>query len=396
MSFNFDCAPERRNTFSYKWDARAQEFPENPDVIPVWVADMDFACPDAIVEAIQKRAANPVYGYGTLPLNTSELVTDWQRKRNGWSVDPSWVVYSNGVVPAINMAVAAFTQRDEGVLIQTPVYYPFMDAIRNNRRRLVENRLLYDGERYTIDFEDLERCAARPDTKLMILCNPHNPVGRVYTEEELRRIGEICLRHRVVLFADEIHSDLVYTSQGHRHIPIASLSPEISQNTLTAMAPSKTFNIAGLQISAIISENPNLRYEFGAANGFSYVPALFGAVGLTAAYSDPACEAYVDELTDYLWGNFEALDNILRTRTPRIRCIRPEATYLMWIDCRDLHLSDAELRKLWVEEAGVGIELGSVFGEVGEGFIRFNIGSPRAVIVECAERIARVYENHAF
>lgn len=394
MKYNFDQVPDRMNTFSYKWDCNKEEFPHRPDAIPMWVADTDFPCPVEIVNAIRNRAEHPIYGYSTLAEDSERLVAAWQKNRNGWEIDPSWVTYTNGVVPALSMAVRAFAKVGEGVIIMSPVYYPFKNTVVGNHRVLRENHMKYDGERWGIDFEELEKLAAMPDTKLLLLCNPHNPLCRVLEKEELLRIGEICLKHQVLIMSDEIHGDLVF--KGFRHIPIASLSSQISNITITATAPSKTFNIAGLQMSAIICENEELRNKFLEALGFENIASVFGAVGLKAAYGEPGCVEYLEQLLEYLWGNYLALDEGFKKDMPKIQVQRPEATYLMWLDCRELAMTDEELYHFFVEEAGVGIEMGNLFGGNTAGYVRMNIGCSRVTIEECPRRLEQAYKNHGF
>ena len=394
MDFCFDEFPDRYGTYSYKWDCNKLEFPQRPDATPMWVADMDFPCLPGIVKAITERAAHPIYGYSAMPAQGAELVKAWQKKRNDWDIDPAWVTYTNGVVTALSMAVRAFAAEGEGVILMSPVYYPFKNNIVHNHRALRDCPMQFDGERWVVNFALLEKLTAEPSTKLLLLCSPHNPLCRVFTREELLRIAEICLKHNVKIFSDEIHSDLIF--QGHKHIPIASLSPEIADITITATAPSKTFNIAGLQMSAIITSNPELREQFTAALGFDCIASLFGVVGFMAAYGDPDAEKYVDQLTAYLWGNYEVLDRTLRDSAPGIRVLRPEATYLMWLDCRALGMDDETIERFFVEEAGIGIEMGNLFGDNGTGYVRMNIGCPRSVIESCAQRIAQAYHAHGF
>ncbi|MCI8598768.1 MAG: pyridoxal phosphate-dependent aminotransferase [Lachnospiraceae bacterium] len=394
MNYNFDKVPDRRNTFSHKWDYNKFEFPERPDAIPMWVADMDFPCPVEIVNAVRERAEHPIYGYGTMAEDSERLVAAWQKSRHGWEIAPSWVTYTNGVVPALSMAVRAFAEAGEGVIIMSPVYYPFHKTVVNNSRVLRKNYMKYDGKRWGIDFDELEKLAAMPDTKLLVLCNPHNPLCRVFEKEELLKIGEICLKHHVLIMADEIHEDLVF--KGYRHIPIASLSSEISNITITATAPSKTFNIAGLQMSAIICENEELKEKFLSALGFDCIPSIFGAVGLKAAYGEPGCVEYLEQVLDYMWENYQVLDQGLKEKAPKIHVQKPEATYLMWLDCRELGLSDEELYHFFVNEAGVGIEMGHLFGEEITGYVRMNIGCNRATIHQCIKQIEEVYVAHGF
>ena len=394
MGFCFDSVPDRHGTLSYKWDCNKEEFPQRPDAIPMWVADTDFPCPPAIVEAVQKRAAHPIYGYSTLSEDSAALVAAWQEKRNGWKIDPGWITYTSGVVPALSMAVRAFAAPGEGVIIMSPVYYPFRRTIVHNHRVVRECRMRHDGERWSVDFAELSRLAAMQDTKLLILCSPHNPLCRVFTRAELEKIAEICLQNGMLILSDEIHSDLIF--RGQKHIPIASLSPEVCARTITATAPSKTFNIAGLQMSAIICSDDTLRERFTAALGFEFIPSVFGAAALQAAYRSAESEAYVDALMDYLWDNYLALDEALRSYMPKIHVQRPEATYLMWLDCRALGLDDEALYRFFVDEAGVGIEIGNIFGGESAGFVRMNIGCTRATIAECCRRLREAYENHHF
>jgi cystathionine beta-lyase len=271
MKYDFDNVSDRRGTFSYKWDNRKAIFPGNPEAFPMWVADTDFPCPTGIAEAIRERAEHPIFGYSFIDGESAALVADCQKKRNNWDVDPEWVAYCNGIVPALSAMVAAFSEPGQGVIIQPPVYYPFKDAIVNNGRVVQSNELRFDGSRWIIDFENLEKLAAEPDNKLLILCNPHNPVSRVYGADELCRIGEICLRYGVIIASDEIHSDLIYP--GSKHIPIASLSKEIGCITITAMSPSKSFNIAGLQISALIVRIHKFSMPLGRDGRQGYIPA---------------------------------------------------------------------------------------------------------------------------
>lgn len=394
MKYDFDHVPDRNGTNSYKWDFREEVFPGHSDVIPMWVADTDFPCPKEITDAVQARAQHPIYGYSSLPSDTAETVAAWQQKRNGWKIDPSWVTYTGGVVPALSMAVRAFAKPGEGVMIMSPVYYPFRSTIENNHRALRDCKMKFDGKRWKIDFNQMEELAALPDTRLLILCSPHNPLCRVFEREELEKVAEICLKNDVLILSDEIHSDLVFP--GSKHIPIASLGSEISQHTITATAPSKTFNIAGLQMSAIICENPEIREKFTEALGFEFIPSVFGIEGIQAAYGMPGCEEYLDQLLNYLWGNYETLDRKSKKNTPAIRVQRPEATYLMWLDCQDLGLSDQELYDFFVVEAGVGIEMGNVFGGDSAGYVRMNIGCTRATVEECCRRIAATYRRHGF
>lgn len=390
MKYDFDKVLDRSNTDSYKWDAGDVFFPDCPDALPLWVADMDFPCPDEIVKAVQHRAAHPIYGYAYAGDEMKNLAAAWQKKRNGWDIAADSITFSNGVVPAICTMIQAFTRPKEGVIVQTPVYYPFMESITSNGRSVEENPLVYDGEKWVMDLEGFEKLAAKPTTTLFILCNPHNPVSRVFTREELEAVGNICVRHGVLIASDEIHSDLIYP--GTRHIPIASISEEISDRTITAFSPSKTFNIAGLQASVIVSRNADLlgRFEAEMQRDF-FVMNLFGVVALKAAYS--GCEDYLEQLLAYLWGNYLYVDGFLREHIPRIKCQKPEATYLLWLDCSGLHLDAGGLQDFFLKGAQVAFDNGSWFGSPGAPYMRINIGCPRATLERCLRRIKDTYDR---
>lgn len=395
MRYDFDQVLDRTGTLSYKWEAIEENYPKNPSALPFWIADMDFPCPAPIVKAVQERAAHPIYGYTKVADPSTKLVAAWEKKHNGWDVDPEWVTFSNGIVPALNAMVTAYTQSGDGVIIQPPVYYPFHNAVVNNDRTVVENKLVFDGQRWNINFEELERLAACPENKLLLLCHPLNPVSRVLSREELERIAAICKANNVVIAADEIHSDLVY--RHCKFIPLASLSPEIAQICVTATAPSKTFNIAGLQMSSVIIPNQELREKFlKEMDKRVYIANLFGAVAFEAAYSDPECENYLDQLIDYLWNNYLFLDGYLKEHMPKIKCQRPDATYLLWLDCRELGLSEEELEAFFLEEAGVAFDVGEWFGGDGSGYMRINIGCPRSLLQRGLELIKSAYDKRSF
>ncbi|MBQ7372611.1 MAG: pyridoxal phosphate-dependent aminotransferase [Blautia sp.] len=396
MKYDFNKIIDRKGTLSYKWEAMEESFPANPGALPFWIADMDFPCPEPVVRAVQKRAAHPIYGYSKVADDARELIAAWEKKRNHWDAKPEWVQFTNGIVPAISAMIGAFTEPDDGVIIQPPVYYPFTETVRNNGRTLVENPLVFDGNRWNINYEELEQLAAEPKNKLLLLCHPLNPVSRVLDEEELRRVADICLRNGLVLAVDEIHSDLVY-----RHCTfhsMAALGKEIEQICVIATAPSKTFNIAGLQMSAVFIPNEELRkkFEMETDKRVMYIANLFGAVAFRAAYADPECEEYLEQLIDYLWENYLFLDNYLKTYMPRIKCQRPDATYLLWLDCRELGLSETELEHFCLEEAGVAFDVGKWFGGDGAGFMRINIGCPRSILEQGLELLRAAYQKRGF
>lgn len=394
--YNFDQELERRGTNSLKWeyflesDAAGRRLPTDAAfgedrMLPMWVADMDFPAPQPVVEAVLRRAAHPIYGYAMPDPDYYAAVSDWMRRRHGWTVDPDWIVVSPGVVPALYMLVRAFCRPGDKVLIQPPVYPPFFSAVVHNDAVVAANPLVNDGGRYRMDFADLEAKLADPAVKLAILCSPHNPVGRVWTAEELRRFGELCLAHGVVVVADEIHCDL--TLPGHRFMPFASLGDDLAQHTVVCTAPSKTFNLAGLKTANLIVPNPELRQQVVHA----YVrTGFFGAnpIGLAAAraaYTEG--EAWLDQVLAYLDGNRRALEAFVAERLPQIRVTPLEGTYLAWLDCRGLGLDPAALKRLWVEAARVYPEMGTSFGAEGAGFVRLNIACPRPLLLEALARL---------
>lgn len=396
MKYDFDKVIDRTGTLSYKWEARDINFPENPQALPFWVADMDFPCPRPITEAVQKRAEHPIYGYTKTSDNSQKLIAAWEKRRNGWDVRPEWVSFTNGVVPALSSMVAAFTEPGDGVIIQPPVYYPFAESIVNNGRVVVNNNLICDGARWNINFEELEELAAEPKNKVLLFCHPLNPVSRVLKKEELLKVAEICLRHKVILVVDEIHSDLVY-----RHCKfqsIAALGKDIEQICVTAAAPSKTFNIAGLQMSAIIIPNQELREKFQKEieKRVLYIMNVFGTVAFDAAYSEPECEEYLEQLIDYLWDNYLFLDQYLKTYMPKIKCQRPDATYLLWLDFRELGLNDEELETFCLKEAGIAFDTGKWFGGDGSGFMRINVGCPRSMLKKALDLMRAAYQKRNF
>ena len=385
MRHDFDRVLDRRQTHSLKWDYCERSFGLE-DVIPMWVADMDFAAPPAVVDALRSRAGHGAYGYASTPESFWQAAIDWLARRHHWDVKRAWLSRSPGVVPALSLCVNAFTSPGDGVVVQPPVYYPFFRAAENNGRRLVRNPLVADGVRYVMDLDDLEsRLDAR--TRLLILCSPHNPVGRVWTRAELEALGEVCERHDLIVLADEIHMDLVLP--GHAHVPFASLSERLAARTMTCVAPSKTFNIAGLATSLVVSSNPDLlsRYEQQLRASGLGMGNLFGTIGLEAAYSRGA--AWLDDLLEYLEGNVDLTERFLTERLPMLHFVRPEGTYLALIDCRALGMDQPALDNFFMRSAKVYFDSGPMFGPEAAGFERINLGCPRATLLEALERMAR-------
>jgi cystathionine beta-lyase len=381
----FDSIIPRQGTNAYKLELRQKVF-GRPDVLPLWVADMDFAAPPKVVEAIKNRAAHEIYGYTIRGDWFQDCVVNWMMRRHQWSVDPAWVEYGPGVVPQLVIATMAYTNPGDKIIIQTPVYPPFYSVVKENGRQLVVNPLLEQNGHYSMDFDLLAKQAADPDTKMMILCHPHNPVGRLWTKEELTRMAEICLSNNVLMVSDEIHSDLMLF--GNKHIPLASLSPEIADRTLTLMAPSKTFNIAGFSTSFAIIKNKQLMADYRRvlASLHMYTGNVFGAMAMEAAYTHG--EAWLEELLAYLQQNVERVNAFLAANMPDVTASPIEATYLMWLDFRRLGLTQAQLRDLIVNKAGVGLNDGTSFGPEGEGFMRLNVGSPWALVEKGLQQIA--------
>jgi cystathionine beta-lyase len=396
MKYDFDAEVDRRDSQSLKWEfIQSEEDPLKWDltdgffgddrILPLWVADMDFLCPKPVVDALVARAQHGIYGY-TMPTPAFyQSVVGWMQRRHGWYITPESICITPGVVPALNMLVRAFVPAGDKVLIQPPVYYPFYSAIENNGAELAFNPLIYEHGRYRLDLADLEAKCKDPKVKLAILCSPHNPVGRVWTREELVRFGEICIDNDVLVVSDEIHGDLVY--KGHVFTPFAKVSETFSQNSITCTAPSKTFNLAGLQTSCIVIPDRDLRSRFAnvlESNGLVTI-GTFGAVALQAAYDHG--EEWLGQLLEYLQGNLEYLEGYVAESIPQLSVVRPEGTYLVWLDCRRLGLGRSELKRLMLEEARVYLDEGFMFGSGGEGFERINIACPRAILVEALDRI---------
>jgi len=384
MSPIFDKVVDRGATESMKWGAARR--PGDEDVIPMWVADMDFEAPPAVVEALRRRADHGVFGYPSVPPSFRQVAKGWLERRHGWSVREDWMALTPGIVAALNFCVRAFTKPGDGVLIQTPVYHPFYYVVERNGRRVVRNPLRFDGRRYLMDLDDL-RSKAGDGARLLILCSPHNPVGRVWTRDELEAVGRLAVEHDLLVVSDEIHHDLVF--RGHRHQVFAALSPEIDSRTLTCVAPSKTFNIPGLSTAVAVASNPALLKAFEderERSGFE-IGQVFGLVGFEAAYAHGA--DWLDSLLPYLEANADLLARFLEERVPRLRLVRPEGTYLALIDARALGLEPATVNDFFLREARVRFSDGALFGPQTEGFVRVNFGCRRALLLMALERIER-------
>jgi cystathionine beta-lyase len=384
----FDQTTDRYNTQSVKWDYTEEIFGIK-DVLPMWVADMDFKAPQEVVAALAERASHGIFGYTSAGFGAKKAVQTWMKKRHNWDITQESIVFSSGVVTALSMAIQSLTEPGDSILIQSPVYHPFFDMTEKNNRTIVNNQLSLAHGHYEIDFADLEEKLSDPDVKLMLLCSPHNPGGRAWSLDELKKIGELCAAHQVIVVSDEIHSDLMLF--GHKHVPFASISGELANLSITCMSPSKTFNLAGLQSSAIIIPNKDLRtkYEdFQKKQGF-FTLNTFGITGMEAAYTygDP----WLEELKTYIEGNVNTVTSFIAEKMPALKVIQPDSTYLVWIDCRSLSKTDAELKELLLEKGRLALEEGTKYGPGGEGFVRMNIGCPRSVVLEGLKRLEKAF-----
>lgn len=378
MKYDFDKTIDRRATNSYKWDSA----PEG--VLPMWVADMDFRTAPAIIDALQKRVAHGIFGYTRVPDAYYDAVTSWFSRRHGWDIDREWIIYTSGVVPAVSAVIKALTVPGDKVIVQTPVYNCFFSSIRNNGCEIVSNPLRRTVDNYEMDFDALERCAADPRAKVMLLCNPHNPAGRVWTPDELTRLGNICLRNGVTVVADEIHCELVY--QGFKYTPFASLSDAFLHRSVTCVSPSKAFNIAGLQIANIVAFDNDLRSRIDKAININEVCDVnpFGVAATIAAYNEG--EEWLNQLVDYLHGNYEAMAEFCRRELPEFPITRLEGTYLVWMDCSSLGMPSDALEHALLDDARLWLNAGTMYGAEGEGYMRWNIACPRSVMLDGLNR----------
>lgn len=396
MKYDFDQVIERTGSDSAKWNVKNVFGSE--DILPMWVADMDFPIARPVTEAIHKRAEHEVYGYAFARPSLIEAIVSRMQRKYGWKIDPEWIVFTPGVVPALNVAIRAFTHPGDEVIIQDPVYHPFWSSIEQSGCCIASNPLkLVDG-RYEFDLDDLEKKFAPKEgmrrgpsrVRMMILCNPHNPIARVWTREELTAVGNTILGHDAVMVADEVHCEILF--RGQKHIPFATISKEFEQNCVVCQAGSKTFNLAGLGASTIIIPNPRLRKAFNSARaGILPQPDVFGLVALEAAYRDG--DDWLEQVLAYLQGNLDFLKEYIGKRIPQISVIEPEGTYLLWLDCRRLNMDSLALRAFFREKARVGLDDGYIFGNGGAGFERMNIACPRSTLEEALKRIESAVRN---
>lgn len=380
MGYNFDEIVNRKGTHSIKWDAAP-----SGDVLPLWVADMDFKTAPVIAEALLERVQHGVFGYTGTPPDFYTAIVNWWKKRHGFTLQNHWIIPTAGVIPALSVIIRAFTAKGDKVILQPPVYNHFYITLKNCGCGILENELQYTDGGYVVDFEGLERKAAAPDIKLLVISNPHNPAGRVWTAAELRRIGDICLKHSVVVISDEIHSDLVYNE--FYHVPFASLGTAYSNNSITLSSPSKTFNLAGLQVGYLFTENDGFKKRLQQLFTLQEMELLspFAVTALIAAYDKG--EAWLEALKGYLYGNYSYLKTFIETHLPQLRVVPLQATYLAWLDCSELAMCSDTVAALLLHEQKVWVNSGTMYGSAGEGFLRINIACPRMLLAEGLNRI---------
>ena len=393
--FYFDQEIDKKGTYSAKWEPVYKDELADPDgdrLLPMFVADMDFRTVPQAIEAMSRRAAHGVFGYATPSASYFEALCGWFQRRYDWKIEPEWVEITPGVVATLNMLVQQFSDPGEKVLLQRPVYHPFFYAIERNNREIVSNTLLFKNGRYEMDFDDLAQKVADPDLKLAILCSPHNPIGRVWTKEELLKFGQICIDNGVIVVSDEIHCDLILS--GQKFHAFANLDPSFAQNSIICTAPSKTFNLAGLKTSNIITPNPDLlaQVQTAIARNGVHGKNAFGLAATEAAYQHG--DSWLAEVLAYIEANFNYMGNYLNTHLPEVRVTPLEGTYLAWVDFRALELEQSELNGLLLEDAKLKLNSGDVFGPEGDGFMRFNLACHRSILVEAMDRLKRVVEPH--
>ena len=386
--FDFDTIIDRKDTGSIKWDSNVTLF-KNPDVVPMWVADMDFQSPPQVVEALRQRAQHSLFGYTEVSERYLEHIVNWMQRRNHWPIQASWILHSPTVVTSLYLTVQAFTEPHDKILIQTPVYPPFHACVTDNDRELIFNPLQRQGAQYVMDFDDLDRKLAT-NVKMMILCSPHNPVSRVWLPEELTRLAELCLKYNVLLISDEIHSDLVY--KGHKHQVMATVSEELQKLLITLTSPSKTFNLASLSTSLAIIADQALRNRFKTIlkKTHAWAPNIFGLIAAETAYAWG--EPWLEELMTYLEANRDLLVDFIANKIPPLRLIKPEGTYLAWLDGRELGLGE-NLNAFFAIKAKVGFSDGKVFGEDGLGFQRINFACPRSRLLQALENMEKAVKE---
>lgn len=378
MKYNFDILIDRRETNALKWNVNKNE-------LPMWVADMDFQVAPEILEAIQKRVEHGIFGYSIIPDKWYEAIIYWWKKRHDLGLQKQWLIFCTGVIPAISSIIRKLTTVGENVLVQTPVYNNFFNSIINNGRQVLENKLKYDGETYSIDFDDLENKLSNPQTTMMLLCNPHNPIGKIWSKEVLEKIGELCYKYNVIVLSDEIHCDI--TKPKHNYVPFISVSEKCKQNSITCVAPTKTFNLAGLQTSAVIIPNENLRHKVNRALNTDEVaePNAFAMEAAIAAFTQG--EVWLDELCEYLDKNKQFATEFVKKEIPNIKIVPSDATYLLWVDCSSVSSNAVDLAQYIRSHTGLYVSAGNQYRGNGNYFLRVNIACPRVTLQDGLERL---------
>ena len=389
MEAVFDQVINRENTACVKYDQRKSVFGKE-DVLPFWVADMDFKAPQPVIDALQKRLDHGILGYPMKPEGFYDSIADWLERRHGWKIHRDWILFTPGVVPALVLSVLAYTNPGDRVIVQPPVYFPFFRSIDHHGRRKTDNMLVESDGRYEMNFDDLE-LKFKQGVKMIFLCNPHNPVGRVWSQVELEKLSALCLKNNIVLVSDEIHSDIIF--EGSKHLPVASISPEIGKRSITCFAPSKTFNLAGLSTSFVIIPDTGMRkkYELLVRDYHLEHGNIFGLEALTAAYQHG--ELWLKELLKYLAGNLNYVENYFKSNIPEVSVIKPEGTYLVWLDFRKLKMGREELNHFLVHTAGIGLSDGALFGPGGQGFQRLNIACPTELLEQGLDQLSKAIKN---
>lgn len=377
-SYDFNESINRKNTSSVKWDETGRVF-GSTDVLPMWVADMDFQAPQEVTKAIMDKAQHGIYGYTAISTSVDDAVTSWFQKQHGWELKKEWLTYISGVVPALSATIQTFSNSGDKVIVFSPVYYPFYDMVTYNDRKLITSPMEYRNGRYYMDLQDFE-AKLDGDVKLLLLCNPHNPGGTVWTREELEQLGKICLKHNVIIVSDDIHADLVF--ENHTYNAIASISDDISKQTVTCIAPTKTFNIAGLQAAAMVTSNDFFRekLELFMKKQGHFLLNMLGVSAMEAAYRHG--KPWLEEVLDHIEDNMEYAVEYIQKEIPGVDASKPEGTYLLWIDCRKLGLGEEELKRLLLNKGKLALESGSKFGKEGNGFVRMNVACTKTTLQE--------------
>jgi len=390
--YNFDEIIDRKNSRCHKWDGENPMYRKSENLLPLWVADMDFQSPKPIIDALIKRAKHGFFGYTFFPDEYYEAVINWFQRRYNWKLEKNWIIYTPGVLPGLCLSVQAYSEPGDKVIIQTPAYPPFVSSVKDNGCKPLINPLKLTNSRYEMDFEDLKEKVKDPKVKMIILCNPHNPTGRVWTKEELTQFGEICLENQVLVISDEIHADIIYPGS-HNFTAFASISDEFAQNSITCTSPSKPFNYPSLKVSNIIIPNTKLRGKFIIQRTKLHIrdPNSFASVVVEATYNE--CEDWLEEMLMYIKQNLEFLKSFIKQNLPQVKVIEPEGTYLVWLDFRDFGYSTKELTSIIKGKAKVALEDGFLFSKDGRGFQRINIGCPRSILEEALTRISNAFNS---